>query len=64
VIKSKAAKLAGPAAVMRIVENMLRILVVKSLKEKPIGRQRHSWEYNIKLYDIEMVFTLAEDRIL
>jgi hypothetical protein len=38
--------------------------ILKSVKDKPIGRQRYSSENNVKFYLNEMEFTLSEDRIL
>ena len=50
VIKSRRMKLAGNVVHMGERRGMYRVLVGKREGKRPLGRLRHRWEYNIKMY--------------
>jgi hypothetical protein len=49
-IKSRKMKLAGHVARMEEKRNAYRILVGKPEGKRPLGRPRHGWVDNIKIY--------------
>ena len=49
VIKSRRMMWAGHVAHMMESRGVYRVLVGKPEEERPLGRPRHSWEYNIKM---------------
>jgi hypothetical protein len=49
-IKSRRIGEAGHVALKGVKKNSYRILVGKPERKRPLGRPRHRWEVNIKIY--------------
>jgi hypothetical protein len=69
VIKSKRMKWAGHVACMGEGRGVYGVLVGRPEGKRPLGRPRHSWEYNIKM-DLREIgidgvnwIQLAQDRV-
>jgi hypothetical protein len=50
IMKSRRVRWVGHAACMGLLRNAYRILVGKTEGKRPLGRPRHRWEDNIKMY--------------
>jgi hypothetical protein len=68
VIKSRRMRWAGHVAHIGEGRGVYRVLVGKPGGRRPLGRPKHRWEFNIKLYHQEVVcgsmdwIVLAQDR--
>jgi hypothetical protein len=69
VIKASRMMWAGHVACMGEGRGVYRVLVGRPKGKRPLGRPRHSWEYNIKL-DVRLIringanwIQLAQDRV-
>jgi hypothetical protein len=56
VIKSRIMRWAGHVARMGKIRSVCRVLVGKPERNRPLGRLRRRWEYNIKMYLHEVGF--------
>jgi hypothetical protein len=54
-IKSRRLRLMGHVTHMGEIRNAYEILVMKPEGKRPLGRPRHAWEDNIKMYRKEIV---------
>ena len=62
VIKSRRMKWTGHVAGMGERRDVYKVLVGKPERKRPLGRQNHKWEYNIKM-DLQEVGCESMDRI-
>ena len=62
VIKSRSTRWAGHVARMGERRGVYRILVWKPKARRPLGRPRHRWEDNIKMYLQEVGWGYGLDR--
>jgi hypothetical protein len=60
IIKPRRMRWAGPVARMGEKKNVYRLLVGKPVGRRPLGRPRHRWIVNIKIYFLEIGLSVVD----